>query len=374
MQQLARDGGQWWGAVEVPGEGGATLTVRALGADAQELASREVALAAHAEGRVPALLLALEIGRTSLTASPTRSRVLAVRASTLEAYQGEPVALEVVTTPGLSGGPPPVVSYAASAGRLQLTGDEGARWYPPQETGAATLTLALFGPDGSANRMSFVLWGKGSKSKETKPAKAKVRVTFNTWPVVQWVAAKAGRLLPGQTTQVSVNATDPDKSPLKYQWSDACGGAFSATALANTAWTAPNISPAGGACTLKVTVQDKDGGSTQGELTLHIGPPPALNEAPQVQSTFTSSPAPAAGEQVTLRVTATDREGHAIAVSWSASAGIMLGYGTTTGPAVTTGELLWIAPAGGTTALVTATLTDAGGARSDHTFTLTSHL
>jgi peptidoglycan-associated lipoprotein len=73
-------------------------------------------------------------------------------------------------------------------------------------------------------------------------------------------------LEPGQTTNLSAPATDPDGDTITYTWS-APAGTFSSQNGMNTIWTAPN---APGNYPLTVTAQDGRGGTATSTITIPV--------------------------------------------------------------------------------------------------------
>jgi peptidoglycan-associated lipoprotein len=71
---------------------------------------------------------------------------------------------------------------------------------------------------------------------------------------------------PGQSTQLTVSATDPDGDVLTYRWT-APSGVFSNPNAPNTTWTAPNEE---GNVPLTVTVTDPRGGSTSSTIVIPV--------------------------------------------------------------------------------------------------------
>ncbi|MCA9916109.1 MAG: serine hydrolase, partial [Anaerolineae bacterium] len=81
-------------------------------------------------------------------------------------------------------------------------------------------------------------------------------VQTNLAPVIQSVTAVPNTINTGQTSQLTVTATDPDQSPamLTYHWQILSGGgSLNNSAIASPTYTAPGT---GGIVTLQVTVSD----------------------------------------------------------------------------------------------------------------------
>ncbi len=88
----------------------------------------------------------------------------------------------------------------------------------------------------------------------------------NRNPTISNLTANPPVVEPGQSSNLSVAATDPEGDVLTYRWS-APSGVFSAPNAPNTTFTAPNTE---GNVPLTVTVTDPRGGSTTGTITIPV--------------------------------------------------------------------------------------------------------
>jgi hypothetical protein len=80
-------------------------------------------------------------------------------------------------------------------------------------------------------------------------------IDVNSSPEVLSLTIADGQLAPGELTQVTVLAVDPDGDDLRYAWDDgACDGTFGSPTAATTTYTAGAIASA---CALTVTVTDR---------------------------------------------------------------------------------------------------------------------
>ena len=91
-------------------------------------------------------------------------------------------------------------------------------------------------------------------------------VAPNRNPTVGPITANPPVVEPGQTTNLSATATDPDGDPLTFRWT-APAGTFSNPNALNTVWTAPNTP---GNQTLTLTVTDPRGGSATSTITIPV--------------------------------------------------------------------------------------------------------
>ena len=268
-------------------------------------------------------------------------------ASAAEAAPGAPVALAVTATDPDND----ALTYAwtATGGSLANAATATPIWTAPLTDGTQTLSVSVTDGNGGQAGMSVQL-------KTNSKGSAEVSTTFNNWPVVTQVAAAPGQLQPGDSSILTVTATDVDGDALTYAWSDNCGGSFSSTLADAPTWTAPATTPSGGTCTLTVSVSDGRGGAASGELLIGVNLPDA-NLPPVIDQYFQSADAVSATEQVNLWVSASDPEGAAVSFTWAASGGTL---GTATDTA-SSSELMWTAPSTSGTYSVTATVTDASG-------------
>ena len=97
------------------------------------------------------------------------------------------------------------------------------------------------------------------------PAPVAAAPAPNRNPVVS-ITANPTVVEPGQTTNLTGTATDPDGDPLTFRWT-ATAGTFSNPNAANTVWTAPNTP---GNQTLTLTVTDNRGGSATSSITIPV--------------------------------------------------------------------------------------------------------
>jgi peptidoglycan-associated lipoprotein len=88
----------------------------------------------------------------------------------------------------------------------------------------------------------------------------------NQNPIVGPIKCDPCIVAPGQSVQLSVDATDPDKDPLTYRWS-APAGTFGTPNAPRTTWTAPDQE---GNVPLTVTVEDNRGGRGTSTVTAQV--------------------------------------------------------------------------------------------------------
>lgn len=155
---------------------------------------------------------------------------------------------------------------------------------------------------------------------------AGVTVNLDSYPVITALTANPAQIVPGETTTLSVMATDPDGDALTYAWSTPCPGTFSALDSATTSFTlsasATNLS-----CDFQLVVTDgnfADGRPKGGVITNHLGlavKPIKVTVPPRIDVTYQSRGGFEAGSVVDLAVAATDSSGGTLSYVWTSSFG-----------------------------------------------------
>jgi peptidoglycan-associated lipoprotein len=88
----------------------------------------------------------------------------------------------------------------------------------------------------------------------------------NRNPTISGIQANPPVVEPGQSTNLSATATDPEGDALTYRWT-APSGVFSNPNALSTIWTAPNVE---GNVPLTLTVTDNRGGSATSTITIPV--------------------------------------------------------------------------------------------------------
>nr|WP_224243232.1 kelch repeat-containing protein [Hyalangium gracile] len=236
--------------------------------------------------------------------------------------------------------PGDTLSYAwsATAGSFASPSEAATSWTAPASTGLQTLTLTVTDSRGLSSSISLSV-----NVTHDGEGEAQLSICFNSSPVVASLGATPTQLSVGQTTSVSVAASDPDGDSLSYSWSATCAGSWS-NASSHSARFTPSLLPAGACnnCRLTVSVSDGRGGQTTGSVALCVRdtPPPPPSE-PAIIRSYRSSDTATPGQVLTYEVVASDPQGAALSFSWEANTG-SLGTPDSDG---SRSRITWTAPA-----------------------------
>lgn len=165
----------------------------------------------------------------------------------------------------------------------------------------------------------------------------------NQPPVISSLTAAKMQMYPSGNTEIQCIAQDADGDQLDFKW--ACtGGSFSG-AGPNVIWQAPSKY---GTYDIKVTAEDRKGGSAQASLTITVG----ANQSPVISSLTASQSGILTSGSTTLTCIASDPDGDIVRYSWSASEGSITGVGN---------KVTWVAPNKGGNFNITVILSDGKG-------------
>ena len=264
-------------------------------------------------------------------------------------------------------GDPLSYAWTAPAGSFSAPAQASTVWTAPTTPGAVTLSLRVSDSRGAALTATLLLTvSKGSGANE-------VTVGFNAPPRVLSLTSSRSNLDLGQTTALSLTASDADGDGLSYQWSATCAGTFTG-ATATSATFTPSTRPGAACnnCQLNVLVKDGRGGQHTGSLALCVARNPRI-APPTVTRSYQSSLTARSRQSVLLEVGARDAQGLALTFDWTTTVGTL--YTTEWSP--TSSRVTWwppLCPESGTSASITATVTNAAGAQTPRTFTVTGLL
>jgi LmbE family N-acetylglucosaminyl deacetylase len=149
--------------------------------------------------------------------------------------------------------------------------------------------------------------------------------TSNAAPVISsGPTASLTTIAGGQTSSLSVTASDADGDALAYNWS-ATGGIVTGTG-ATAVYTPPTVTVTT-VYQVSVTVTDGRGGSTTGSVSITVTAP---NIPPQISVGPTATPGVITDiETTSVSVTASDVDGDTLSYGWSANGGTAAGSGAT---------------------------------------------
>lgn len=252
-------------------------------------------------------------------------------------------------------------TWDPEAGTIQGSGAT-VTWQAPSQGGTYAITCVVDD-------------GQGGKDAEL------VSVTVNAPPVIASLRAEKTTVNEEETIGVTVQASDPDRDPLTFEWT-ATGGTLTgrkqATGSASVVVRARSRSTLTGqwvevnwkappqpdpdqavAYTLTCTVRDNRGGSDAESVTLNVV---HVNKPPTIQS-LTANPADVPpGGTTTLTCQASDPEGKPLTFVWKKTAGTLQGSGAT---------VTWTAPDQAGSYTITCEIQDDRGAKVSQELTAT---
>ncbi|NOK38262.1 kelch-like protein [Corallococcus exercitus] len=361
---LVKTGGQWGGVLgQLPAGSNRTFSAQAFDASNTVRYAGQVTPVTIQAGQTTAVTLLLQEVNAPPPFENAAPRILSLVASPGTVSPGGQVALQA-TADDPNAGDTLTSAWTASTGSFSAPSNLTSTWTAPATPGPVVLTLTVTDSKGASTSLSV------SVTVSTGNGSAAVNVSVNTWPVVAKVTGLPSSLAVGQATLVMATASDSDGDALDYQWTASCAGTWTNASTATASFT-PSEVPSGGTCKLTVVVKDNRGGQGQGSLTVYVASSPSTARLPpELVETFQSvASAPAAGGTVVFRAKAKDPQGSALTFIWSTSTGTL---GTATSTA-STSEVLWTAPScvpSGTSASVTATVTNALGLSASYAFAL----
>jgi hypothetical protein len=138
--------------------------------------------------------------------------------------------------------------------------------------------------------------------------------------VLRAPSARPGEVDGALPVKLSIQAVDPAGGPLTYTWKqvpESPAGTFSDATSPAPTWLAPVVKKTK-TFTLRVTVTDTNGGTTQAEVQVTVRPPSRRrNEPPVLEGEPVASvPRARAGDTLTLSARAVDPDGDALTYLW----------------------------------------------------------
>jgi hypothetical protein len=254
-----------------------------------------------------------------------------------------------------------------SAGNDVTDSESAAVFTAPNRDANCSILLTVTDPKSASAAISLNI------AVRTEAGQIGVATALNSAPIISGLSADPAELVPGQTTNLSVLASDPDGDALDYRWTSSCQGAFALASSSDTVFTLDPSSSVS-ACTFSVVVGDgflpagQSKNRVANHLTLAVGAPTLLGP-PRFGVAYQSEDALDDDDVVSLAIAASDPAGGAIGFTWEASAGqapsaadpASLGFGTGEFASAAT----WTAPAGASSGpLVTVTVTATGALSS----------
>ncbi len=248
------------------------------------------------------------------------------------------------------------LAWTASSGTFSDSSAATSSWTAPSSTGIQTLTLTVRDSQGIAVSISLTI-----NVISGDPTNATLDISFNRLPVVSRLSSSLNRLDAGQSTAVSVDASEPDGDALSYQWTATCPGTWT-NATSSAASFVPSSVPTDACnnCRLTVTVQDGHGGQTTGSLNLCVAADSTQRFPPRFTYFLPSATSTSPGQTVTFDVSALDPQASTLTFTWVANIGSPPSAQST----ATTSHAVWTAPScavAGVTTTVTAVVTNAYG-------------
>jgi hypothetical protein len=361
---LTRQGSTWEGTLtDIPAGLDRVFEAKAYDASATLLYQGQAGPLTIASGSTVSVAILLQ----QVNPQPPFDNVAPVIDSlVVSANQVSPNGTITLTATAHDDNPGDTITYAwtGTAGTFSAPSSATTNWVAPSTEGAQTLRLEVTDSRNTSTRISVDI----SVQRPGATGNAVVTVTFNTWPSVTAMMATPSVLTLNVPSQIAAVVSDLDNDTLTFNWSSDCPGFFEQGWTPTPSFTLFSPPFQGNRCTLTVQASDGRGGQHSGSLTLLVGPLPRANVAPQVDSTFKSSEQAGSNEVVTMGLTAHDQESTALTFTWTMNQGVVLVTRSTSSST----EVDWRAPTcleG--PAVLTAAITDAGGATTRQQFSIT---
>jgi hypothetical protein len=170
-----------------------------------------------------------------------------------------------------------------------------------------------------------VIASDGQGESDTGAVSVSVASISHTLEIISGPTASSSDVSSNETTSLSVSANDSLGHTLSYSWSTSCpslssNGGFSDSTSQTPTWIAPsNMTGSDQDCSITVLVDDGQGDSDNGTVTVSVAPVPlshtvVISSGPTTSNTHVDSVG-----STSLSVSATDSFSHGIFYNWSAS-------------------------------------------------------
>ena len=205
---------------------------------------------------------------------------------------------------------------------------------------------------------------------ESSGGSATVSMRINRAPAIDKMIATPSPLELNVQTSLHATASDADGDSLTLEWSSTCEGHFVGSGPSPLFTLA--VATASASCTFHVMAQDGAGGRGEGDLTVPVGSPVAIETgAPVVGLVFQSTDTVEPGQTVTLGIDATDASGTCLVYQWSAAVGTFADQQDLQPQSQITGRstISWTAPAQADSSWdVTVIVSNGAGADTSYVF------
>ena len=280
-----------------------------------------------------------------------------VNISTDKVAPGDQVRLEVYAHDPAPGGP---LTYMWATNPVANGFDDRMSatpiWTAPATEGIYQLTVTVIDQEFLVDHVTVDIdvnaqYGNGNAS---------VVLGTNDFPVINSIIADPTRIDKGGSTQLFVDATDPDGDSLTFSWTSDLDGTFDNPASGNPVFTV-GAGVDYGPCVLTVAISDGTLTST-GSIQINITAEPEVNHEPAVSSAFQSADRVSPNGVIRYIIRARDPEGTALTFTWSTDDGT-LGASTDVQNGLDYESAIeWTAPAAGPGSyIIRVTITDAEG-------------
>jgi hypothetical protein len=283
-------------------------------------------------------------------------RIDLVNISPQQVAPNDPVKIEVYAHDPAPGGPLTYIWTPQNVGSFSDRMSATPIWTAPAVEGFYQLTITVIDQEFLLDHFTITIevnnkYGNGNVA---------VQLGTNDFPIINSMIADPTRIDKGESTQLFVDAHDPDGDILTYSWTTSVPGTFDDSTSPNPIFTV-DMSADYGPCVLTVLVSDGTLSST-GMIQINITTDPGINLAPIVYSAFQSSLLVSPNGLIRYIIRARDPEGTDLTFTWSVAGGTLGVQSDTVNGLDHESKIDWTAPASGTgNYVITVTITDVEG-------------